>query len=65
MAVETHSREYCLARADECERMAETSMPPNKTIFLDLARQWRKLAHDSSSASFEPVGEARPARRIG
>jgi hypothetical protein len=54
-----HTKEYCLARAAECERMAEeTRYPASKAIFLDQARRWYRLAMESETSALEPVGKA-------
>ena len=53
------TKEYCLARAAERERMAEeTQFSANKAIFRDLARRWRTLGADSETCSFQRVGQA-------
>lgn len=67
-----NSPEYCLARAEECERLAEqTTMAVNKEIFLNLAHRWRTLATDDlrrvgdpqrSSTSMAPLGGKGPPR---
>ena len=55
------SAEYCWARVEESERMAAAaSDPENKAIFSELANRWRRLAQESGSAAFKPIGDNRP-----
>jgi hypothetical protein len=43
-----HTTEYCLARAVQCEEMAEkTEFAPSKAIFLDMAKRWRASSAES------------------
>jgi hypothetical protein len=58
----SHTAEHCLDQAAECyEKAAQCNDPNNKAIFLDLAKQWRKLARFSQARTpFNPVGETRP-----
>ena len=59
-----HSPEYCTARAEQCERMAEAAaIAENKVIFLELAQRWRKLAGEAESQSFKPTGDKKPSTR--
>jgi hypothetical protein len=59
-----HTPEHCIARAEECERMAEAAInAENKAIFLDLAQRWRKLAGEAESESFTPAGNRITNRR--
>jgi hypothetical protein len=61
-----HTKEYCFARAEGCERLAaETVFPKNKDILLVLAARWRTLAAESEAPSFRPIGQAavRPSPR--
>jgi hypothetical protein len=59
----SQSTDYCLARAEESERMAaEATDEKNKAIFLDLANRWRLLAEEGDSDALKPVGERRRAR---
>lgn len=52
--------EYCLARAEESERMAaEAADEKNKAIFHDLANRWRRLATEGKTDALKPVGERR------
>lgn len=47
-----HTSEYCLARAVQCEEMAEqTTLSPNKTILLDIAKHSRALAAERKQLS--------------
>ncbi|HTW51696.1 MAG TPA: hypothetical protein VME45_07360 [Stellaceae bacterium] len=56
------SAEYCLARADENERLAAKAEDArNKAMLQELANRWRRLAADSRSDAFKPVGGQRPA----
>ncbi len=42
--------DYCLARAEESERMAAEAVDENnKAIFMHLAWRWRQLASESNS----------------
>jgi hypothetical protein len=53
------SFEYCLARAVQCEEMAEkTTIPATKAIFFDVAKRWRTLAAETEQPSFHSVGRA-------
>lgn len=62
MGPEKSSPEYCLARAAECDQLAEQAhLKVTKDIYFDLARRWRTLAGDGTAA-FEPVGRALAAR---
>jgi hypothetical protein len=57
-----HTSEYCLARAVQCEKMAETVfLPSNKAVLLDIAKRWRALAAESGQVSLRH----RVGRRIG
>ena len=59
-----HPPEYCIARAEECERLAEQAVSPeNKAIFLDLAQRWRKIAGEAESGSFTPADNRKPSSR--
>ena len=61
-----HTSEYSLARAVQCEEMAEKSaFPANKAILLDIAKRWRAFAAQSEQPSFQRVGRAIgiPSRR--
>ena len=52
----------CLARAAQCEEMAEkTAIPVNRAVLLDLAKRWRALAAEGGQASFQQ----RIGRHIG
>ena len=43
-----YTTEYCLARAVQCEEMAEkTEFAPSKAIFLDMAKRWRASSAES------------------
>ena len=54
-----HTSEYCLARAVQCEELAEqTAFVGNKAILLNIAKRWRALAAESERASFQRVGRA-------
>jgi hypothetical protein len=53
------SSETCLARAAQCEEMAEqTAIPVSKAILLDIAKRWRALATETEQPSFRRVGRA-------
>jgi hypothetical protein len=62
--IEAHSKEYCLARVAECERLAEqAATAENKQIFLELASRWRTLAvEDLRSVSLPSAGMQPPLR---
>lgn len=53
------SSETCLARAMQCEELAEqTTIAVTKAILLDIAKHWRALAAESERPSFRPIGRA-------
>jgi len=57
------STDYCWARVEESERMAAKACDPqNKAIFFDLAARWRRLAEESKSDAFKPIGDSRIRR---
>jgi len=61
-----HASEYCLARAVQCEELAEqTSFAANKAILLDIAKRWRALAAEGERASFRQTGFRQTGRAIG
>jgi hypothetical protein len=54
------SVEYCLARAEESERMAAEAVDEkNKAIYRDLASRWRQLATEGETDALKPVGQRR------
>lgn len=54
----SHSPDYCVARAEEAERLAAgTIIPANQAILLDLAKRWRALAAEhEDERSFKLAG---------
>jgi hypothetical protein len=47
-----HTSAECLARAMQCERLAEqTTFAPNKATLLDIAKRWRALAAEREQPS--------------
>jgi len=55
------SKEHCLARAAECERLAEqAATAENKQVFLELAGRWRTLAVEDLRPVSLPSSGMRP-----
>jgi hypothetical protein len=54
------SIEYCLARAEDAQRMAaEMADEKNKAILQELAIRWRRLAKESDGDALKPIGPRR------
>lgn len=61
-----HTPEYCLARAVQCEELAQqTKIPATKATFLDIAKRWRTLAAESERPLVRLVGRGIGSPKIG
>ena len=51
----------CRQRADECRRgAAQAADDVLRVTYLDLARRWRKMAHEAESLERKAAGPTKP-----
>jgi hypothetical protein len=49
-----HTPEEYRKYAEECERIARSVSPENRTILLNIARAWRERAHHAEKRIEDP-----------
>jgi hypothetical protein len=54
-AARSVTREECISEAERCERLAEEAkQEANRTILLEVATRWRKLAEEIAPKGDQP-----------